>query len=176
MSTVSEYLKKERELKRIQAEMRAMEMSTDIAQERAFREQLSALMRKYGKTSADLLQIASPYQAKEDKERRARRVIKRTYKNPMTGEIVDHLGGRFPLNMKEWIDKYGKDVVDTWKVSENGVNVGRFDPIIPESGKVRAKLPIDMEKEHDDFKDLDLSSIIGQVMHDDAVSHSSFYA
>lgn len=182
MSTVSEYIKKERELKRIQAEMRAMEMSTDIAQERSFREQLSALMRKYGKTSADLLEIASPYETKKNGRSGPRKAIKRTYKNPMTGEIMDHFGGRYPVLMQKWVDQYGKEVVKSWKVSENGVNVGRYDPIIPEGKKARPDLHVvpdavvEEKKEPESPEPLDITGVISPFMNNDTISHSSFYA
>ncbi|TFH86678.1 H-NS histone [Billgrantia azerbaijanica] len=121
MSLLSEFIQKEQELKRLQEEMEKLQNDDRLKAELAFKEKLEALMREYGKSAADVIQLLDPQAGAKPAAKapaasggRRKRKLK-IYKNPNTGEVVETRGGN-QKTLKAWKDEYGSEIVESWLV------------------------------------------------------------
>ncbi|MCG6657016.1 DNA binding protein [Halomonas campisalis] len=122
MSLLSEFIQKEQQLKQLQAEMDKLQNDERLKAELEFKDKLEALMREFGKSSADVISLldpegaAKPAAAKSVASGAGRRKRKlKIYKNPNTGEVVETRGGN-QKTLKAWKDEYGPELVETWLV------------------------------------------------------------
>lgn len=118
---LKEYAQKEALLKQLQEELLSLENNDRLKQELEFKEKLEALMREYGKSVRDVIELLSPDgadQAQLDlgqgQGKRRKRKLK-IYKNPTTGEVVETRGGNHKT-LKAWKDEHGSDTVESWVV------------------------------------------------------------
>lgn len=114
MSLLTKYAAKEQEMKRLKEELEKLEADPRLKAELAFKDKLTALMREYDKSAADVLQLLSPGQAQPQAgatSRRKRRL--KVYKNPTTGEVIETRGGNHKT-LKAWKDEFGADTVEGW--------------------------------------------------------------
>ncbi|TFH86680.1 H-NS histone [Billgrantia azerbaijanica] len=121
MSLLSEFIQKEQQLKRLQEEMEKLQNDDRLKAELAFKEKLEALMREYGKSAADVIQLLDPQAGAKPATKaptgsggRRKRKLK-IYKNPNTGEVVETRGGN-QKTLKAWKDEYGSEIVESWLV------------------------------------------------------------
>ncbi|MBB1487460.1 histone-like nucleoid-structuring protein, MvaT/MvaU family [Oceanospirillum sediminis] len=114
---INEYRQKEKLLRQLQEELSALSEREDLKKELEFKSAIDEVLAKFGKTEADLLELfAKSESAEAAPEQKARR--KRTpskYKNPETGEVIEVRGGR-QKNYQDWIEQYGKERVQSWKI------------------------------------------------------------
>lgn len=120
MSLLSQYVQKEQQLKQIQEELERLENDERLKAELAFKDKLEALMREFGKSAADVINLLDPQGSAKPAAKspigggRRKRKLK-IYKNPNTGEVVETRGGN-QKTLKAWKDQYGQDTVESWLV------------------------------------------------------------
>ncbi|WP_163574692.1 histone-like nucleoid-structuring protein, MvaT/MvaU family [Halomonas faecis] len=120
MSLLSQYVQKEQQLKQIQEELEKLENDERLKAELAFKDKLEALMREFGKSAADVINLLDPQGGTKPAAKppagggRRKRKLK-IYKNPNTGEVVETRGGN-QKTLKAWKDQYGQDTVESWLV------------------------------------------------------------
>ncbi len=116
MSIINKYREKERLMRQLQEELQAMEEKQELKQELAFKTAVEEVLKQFDKSESELLALfgASEDNAESGKSRRKR--TPSVYKNPQTGEEITVRGGR-QKDYQEWIQKYGKETVQSWKVS-----------------------------------------------------------
>jgi hypothetical protein len=123
MSLLTDYMQKEQQLKQLQAEMEKLQNDDRLKAEIAFKEQLEALMKEYGKSAADVINMLDPQRlapkaAGSTPTGRAKRKLK-IYKNPNTGEVVETRGGNHKT-LKAWKEEHGAETVESWLVRVEG--------------------------------------------------------
>lgn len=120
MSIISSYLQKEQQLKQLQEELEQLQNDERLKAELQFKDKLEALMREYGKSAADVINLLDPKPTADKSPSsptsagRAKRKLK-IYKNPNTGEVVETRGGN-QKTLKAWKDEYGAETVESWLV------------------------------------------------------------
>jgi len=119
MSRLAEFRKLEQTLAAQLAELETMKGSSELQAEIEFETKLRDLLKKYGYSLRDIINILDPQAnrraaapaAAEKAPRRARQI--KQYKNPHNGEIIETKGGNHKL-LKEWKAEYGSDEVEGW--------------------------------------------------------------
>ncbi|WP_136255169.1 histone-like nucleoid-structuring protein, MvaT/MvaU family [Onishia niordana] len=121
MSLLNDYMQKEQMLKQLTDELQKMENDNRLKSELEFKEKLEALMKEYGKSAADVIELVDPkaasraYGSKTEATGGRRKRKLKIYKNPNTGEVVETRGGN-QKTLKAWKDEYGSDTVESWLV------------------------------------------------------------
>ncbi|RUR34771.1 H-NS histone [Vreelandella andesensis] len=124
MSIISNYIEKKQQLKKLQAELQALQNNKELQQELEFKDQLARLMTEYGKISREVCEILDPnYSAAASGKKavsltdgRKKRTLK-VYKNPHTGETVETRGGN-QKKIQEWKAEHGNEEVVSWVIEE----------------------------------------------------------
>lgn len=117
MDKVNQLLKTQEELERLQKDLARLKRSKPVQKELAFQNELQALLKKHGKTTADLAKILragglkTEPAAKRAPARRQRKL--KVYLNPHTGEKIETRGGNHKL-LKEWKAEHGAAEVESW--------------------------------------------------------------
>lgn len=123
MSLLSEYMRKEQQLKQLSEELKKLESDQRLKSELDFKERLEALMKEFDKSAGDVIELLDPKsqtsggnksQAAPASGGRRKRKLK-IYKNPKTGEVVETRGGN-QKTLKAWKDEHGNDTVESWLV------------------------------------------------------------
>jgi hypothetical protein len=117
MSKLVEYRELERHLAEQTALLDSLKNDPALQKEVEFEEQLRALLGEYGKSLRDIKALLDPIAkrptaAPTEKKTRKARVLK-TYKNPLTDEIVQTKGGN-NATLKAWKAEFGAEEVDGW--------------------------------------------------------------
>lgn len=115
MSLISELRNAQAALEAAAARFEALQANPEVAQLKAFEDELRALLAKYGRSLKDVNQLLDPQwvapgekKAPISRNRRLRR-----YTHPETGEVVETTGG-LTNTLKEWKAKYGWETVSSW--------------------------------------------------------------
>lgn len=116
MSIINKYREKERLMRQLQQELQAMEEKQELKQELAFKSAIEEILEKFDKTSMDLVALFSDEESDAEPAKARRKRTPSVYKNPQTGEEITVRGGR-QKDYQEWIQQYGKETVQGWKVS-----------------------------------------------------------
>lgn len=119
MSKLAEYRQLEKALAEQLQQLEQMKGDDGLKQEIEFETKLKGLLSEYDKNLRDVIAILDPHRASKSAPastgskttRKARKV--KTYKNPHNGEVIETKGGNHKT-LKEWKEKYGGDVVETW--------------------------------------------------------------
>lgn len=110
--SIKDVLKMQREVEEMTERLNKLSTESEAVKKAlAFREELNDLLQKHKFSEDDLremLQVSSP---KKSQSRTRKQFI---YRNPHTGEHVKTRGANH-TKLKEWREKYGADVVDSWK-------------------------------------------------------------
>lgn len=121
MSLLSEYMKKEQQLKQLSEELKQLESDQRLKSELEFKERLESLMQEFGKNAGDVIELLEPKPKSAGTSKspaptgsRRKRKLK-IYKNPNTGEVVETRGGN-QKTLKAWKDEHGADTVESWLV------------------------------------------------------------
>ena len=122
MSLLSEFMQKEQQLKKLQAEMEQLQNDDRLKAELEFKDKLESLMREFNKSSADVINLLEPQGGKSAPAKssaasgagRRKRKLK-IYKNPNSGEVVETRGGNHKT-LKAWKDEFGAETVEEWLV------------------------------------------------------------
>ena len=122
MSKISKYYEKQRLQEELSKELEELEKDKELKSELEFKDQLEDLMKKFGKSADQMLEVMAAIEPKIAKKigasssdgsgNRAKRPLK-TYRNPNTGEVVQTRGGN-QKTLKAWRDQYGKEKVESW--------------------------------------------------------------
>jgi hypothetical protein len=116
MSKLVEYRNLERHLSEQTALLDSLKNDPVLQKEVEFEEQLRALLGEYGKSLRDIEALLNPISkrpaAQTEKKSRKARVLK-TYKNPLTGEVVESKGGNNKL-LGAWKAQFGSEAVEGW--------------------------------------------------------------
>jgi hypothetical protein len=117
MSKLAEYRNLERHLAEQKALLDSLKNDPALQREVEFEEQLRALLGEYGKSLRDIEALLSPIEkrpavAQTEKKTRKARVLK-SYKNPLTGEVVESKGGNNKL-LGAWKAQFGAAAVEGW--------------------------------------------------------------
>lgn len=117
MDKVNQLLKTQEELDRLQKELARLKRSKPVQKELAFQNELQALLKKHGKTTADLAKLLRAGGLKTEaasKRAPARKQRKlKVYLNPHTGEKIETRGGNHK-GLKAWKEQYGAEEVERW--------------------------------------------------------------
>ncbi|MEO9522553.1 histone-like nucleoid-structuring protein, MvaT/MvaU family [Marinobacter alexandrii] len=120
MAKINDYYQKKQLMEKLAAELEKLEEDQALKGELEFENKVRDLMKEYGKSPKDVLQILSAIdpsvggaKAEATAGGRAKRPMK-TYKNPHTGEVVKTRGGNHKT-LNEWRNKYGKEAVQSWQ-------------------------------------------------------------
>ncbi|WP_110641822.1 histone-like nucleoid-structuring protein, MvaT/MvaU family [Salinicola sp. CPA57] len=117
-SQLATYTEKEALLKKLQAELLALESNEDFKKDIEFKEKLEALMKKYEKSERDVTEMLNPSTEQQSASSGTRRKRKlKIYKNPETGEVVETRGGNHK-QLKHWKAEFGDEKVESWLVRE----------------------------------------------------------
>jgi len=119
MSLINEYRSTQEAIEELQARLKNLAEDSNLQKELDFEKELRRLMGDYGKSLRDINAILDPnsrsVKARAGRSapsvRRPRKV--KQYKNPHTGEVVETRGGNH-RTLKEWKQKWGGDVVESW--------------------------------------------------------------
>lgn len=122
MSLLSDYVKKEQQLKQLEEELKQMQGDQRLQAELEFKEKLDALLKEYDKSANDVIELLRPKgqtspggaAAQPASNGRRKRKLK-IYKHPKTGEVVETRGGNHKT-LKAWKDEHGSDTVESWVV------------------------------------------------------------
>lgn len=122
MSRLAEFRKLEQELAAQLAELETLKNDTGLKKEIEFETQLRNLLGEYGFSLRDVVNILDPQALSGQKRapvvaekatRKARSL--KTYKSPLTGEVVETKGGNHKL-LKAWKNQFGSAEVESWLV------------------------------------------------------------
>jgi len=116
MSIINKYREKERLMRQLQEELQGMEEKQELKQELAFKTAVEDVLKKFDKSESDLLSLFGASEEASESGKTRRKRTPSVYKNPQTGEEIVVRGGR-QKDYQEWIQKYGKETVQGWKVS-----------------------------------------------------------
>lgn len=119
MSKLAEYRQLEKALAEQQKQLDQMKDDDGLKQEIEFEAKLKGLLSEYGKSLRDVIAILDPHRVSKSApastgsktSRKARKV--KIYKNPHNGEVIETKGGNHKT-LKEWKEKHGADVVESW--------------------------------------------------------------
>lgn len=116
MSKLVEYRELERSLAEQVARLEALKGDAGLEKEIEFEQQLRSLLAEYGKSLRDIKLLLDPTShrapALAAKQTRRARVVK-TYRNPLTGEVVESKGGNNKL-LGSWKAQFGAAEVESW--------------------------------------------------------------
>ncbi len=129
MRTTNKKAQMEAALAKLQRELDALQNSAAYKKEQAFKKAVEALLKRHGRSKADLIEILagdvpllkkaskvpSKTAKKTPKKRKARKL--KVYKNPKTGEVIETRGGNH-TTLKAWKAKYKMDNLEAWVVEE----------------------------------------------------------
>ena len=104
MSALNKLRQKQGALKKLQQELAALENSAAVRAEQAFMNDLDALMRKYSKSTSDILEALGVSNAKNRMPRKMR-----TFRNPATGETLEAKSTN-NKTLKQWAAASGVSV------------------------------------------------------------------
>ena len=116
MSIINKYREKERLMRQLQEELQAMEEKQELKQELEFKNAIEEVLAKFDKTESELFALFDASTSSDSGKTRRKRTPTQ-YKNPTTGETIEVRGGR-QKNYQDWIKQYGKETVQSWKVSQ----------------------------------------------------------
>ncbi|MGU2071100.1 histone-like nucleoid-structuring protein, MvaT/MvaU family [Pseudomonas aeruginosa] len=118
MSKLAAFREAERKLQEQMQLLEKLKADDSLKKELEFRDQLEKLMKKYGMSLRNLIEILDPSATSNARSvgvmssaRRPRTV--KVYRNPETGEVVETKGGNHRV-LKTWKEQYGADVVSAW--------------------------------------------------------------
>lgn len=118
MSTIiTKYYSKIEALEALKTEIEQMENSEELKEELKFKSEIEKLMDKHSIDTRGVLKVLEgidPHLHSKGSTgpRKARPLMQ--YTNPESGEVVKTRGANHKT-LKEWREKYGADVVDSWK-------------------------------------------------------------
>lgn len=119
MSRLAEFRHLERQIAQHSALLESLKSDPGLSKEIEFESKLKALLGAYGKGLEDIVSIIEPGSARTTKSstqpRRARRV--KTYRNPLTGEVVQSKGGN-NKTLGAWKAQFGHAAVEEWAQTE----------------------------------------------------------
>lgn len=116
MSLISKYAAYEKEMKRLQEQMKNLENNKDLAKELKFKEEIEKVMSKFDKSASDVIELLNPKPVNTSstpRKLRPRRM--KIYKNPHTGAVIETYGGN-NKELRNWKDDYGEEEVNSWIV------------------------------------------------------------
>ncbi|WP_086480461.1 histone-like nucleoid-structuring protein, MvaT/MvaU family [Oceanospirillum sanctuarii] len=116
MSIINKYREKERLMRQLQEELQAMEEKQELKQELAFKTAIEDVLKQFDKSESDLIALFAGDEDVAEAGKSRRKRTPSVYKNPQTGEEITVRGGR-QKDYQEWIQQYGKETVQGWKVS-----------------------------------------------------------
>ncbi len=116
MSIINKYREKERLMRQLQEELQAMEEKQELKQELAFKTAIEDVLKQFDKSESELIALFAGDDDSAEAGKTRRKRTPSVYKNPQTGEEITVRGGR-QKDYQEWIQKYGKETVQGWKVS-----------------------------------------------------------
>ncbi|RJX82580.1 histone-like nucleoid-structuring protein, MvaT/MvaU family [Pseudomonas sp. LS-2] len=119
MSRLAEYRKLEQQIAQHAAQLESFKHDPALQREIEFETRLKALLEGYGKRLSDVISLLEPNKASVKGKasepvrgsRRPRQV--KTYRNPLTGEIVESKGGNNKL-LGAWKAQFGHEEVESW--------------------------------------------------------------
>ncbi|ENE2379314.1 DNA binding protein [Pseudomonas aeruginosa] len=117
MSKLAAFREAERKLQEQMQLLEKLKADSSLKKELEFRDDLEKLMKKYGMSLRNIIEILDPSAVANrpagpaSSIRRPRAV--KVYRNPETGEVVETKGGNHRV-LKAWKEQYGVDTVNTW--------------------------------------------------------------
>lgn len=116
MSRLAEFRAAEKALQEQLAQLEALKNDAGLKREIEFEKKLVALMKSYGKSLRDIIDVLDPAAASKPlarapKTRRAR--VVKAYENPHTGEVIETKGGNH-RGLKAWKQEHGASTVESW--------------------------------------------------------------
>lgn len=116
MSMLAEYREIERQLQELRQRHESLQNSEELKRDLQFADELSTLVKEYGKTTAQVVQIIAPELLADKPSAPARRQrATKVYTNPHTGQVIETKGGNHK-GLRAWKDEHGADVVESWAV------------------------------------------------------------
>lgn len=122
MSIVAEFRATELAIAELQAKLASFQNDEKLKQELEFESKMRALMAEHSKSLKDIIAMLDPQAGKAKRAytknpestgaTRRQRSVKQ-YKNPHNGEVIETKGGNHKT-LKEWKEKWGGDVVESW--------------------------------------------------------------
>ncbi|MEB8059250.1 histone-like nucleoid-structuring protein, MvaT/MvaU family [Pseudomonas fulva] len=119
MSRLAEFRALEQQLAAQLAELENLKNDQGLKREIEFEQKLRDLLAEYGYSLRNIVAILDPQAltrqtgtASHAQTSRKPRQVK-TYKNPLTGELVQTKGGNHKT-LKEWKAEFGSDEVESW--------------------------------------------------------------
>ncbi|MBI6621529.1 H-NS histone [Pseudomonas corrugata] len=122
---IVEYRNIREQIKALESRLREIETSPAFAREAEFEEALRKLMKTFGKSLRDIIQILDSNAGRlnrsfsavdnDGSSVRLRKVL--TYENPHTKEIVKSAGGNHKV-LKEWRKRYPAEDIKNWVVKD----------------------------------------------------------
>lgn len=120
MSRLAEYRKLEQLIAQQSANLEALKADPALEREVEFETKLRSLLGEYVKSLSDIRSILEPQSGKRArpelrtaaKRSRRPRTVK-SYRNPLTGEVVESKGGNNKL-LGSWKTQFGHEEVETW--------------------------------------------------------------
>ncbi|HEY9817623.1 MAG TPA: histone-like nucleoid-structuring protein, MvaT/MvaU family [Candidatus Obscuribacterales bacterium] len=116
-SLLTTYAQQEQQMKELAEQLEKMKSDPRLQAEIEFKEKLESLMKEYGKSASEVLDLLDPQRARSASQpttQRRKRKLK-IYKNPNTGEVVETRGGN-QKTLKAWKDEHGDETVESWLV------------------------------------------------------------
>lgn len=121
MTLLAKYISKEKELKRLEVELKVLKSNSRLQQEIAFKNRIEALMAEYNQTRRDVVALLYPEHpstlSNDNLDGRKRRNLK-VYKNPYTNEVIETRGRNHKV-IRAWKKQYGQEEVRRWVISES---------------------------------------------------------
>jgi hypothetical protein len=123
MNSLTSYFKKEQQLKQLEVELNSLKEDEELKKAIEFKKKVEKMAEEYGFSNESVLQVLVPEKfaeeavAEEPKKTRKPRKLK-TYKNPLTGEVVETKGMNHRV-LKAWKKEHGDETVESWLVDDN---------------------------------------------------------
>lgn len=119
----TEFFKKQAMLRRLTEELDEMQGNPELEEDVKFRDELESLLQKYGKSSRDAMIALDPFYGQQEAKATAdaqqgrvrKKRIKKIYKHPETGEMIETRGGNHNT-LKAWKAEHGSEEVEKWLV------------------------------------------------------------
>lgn len=114
MSKLVDYRQLERQVVQQRALLGSLRDNPQLQKEVEFEGRLSTLLSEYGKSLQDVKTLLDPEAGRPTsvKGRPRARVVK-TYRNPLTGKVVQTKGGN-NLALRAWRAQFGLEEVESW--------------------------------------------------------------
>lgn len=120
MSLIANYHQLQKDLERLQSEHNRLSSDPALKREMEFDTKLRSLMGEYSKSLPDIMSILEPGSSQSPKMGKSgapikhrRKRLAKTYRNPLTGEIVESKGGNNKL-LGQWKAQFGSEEVEGW--------------------------------------------------------------